>query len=418
MIKVGVIGPIDSVSFVSSVCEDERLFEPIRLPYTKIEDCSKIIKDNKLKISYWFFTGHLPYYYCLSEGLINKENSVYPQDSGEGLMSTLFKIYKTNREISSIGFDVFPPTVIEETLDSLDLNLEFYDSVGVQIYSDIDKALKQHLYNLSEKKVDVIITSLSRVEKVLKEKSLPVYKVALSKTVVRKACMEIFQIIKTKSFQLSSIVIMAVELEFQEEKKLSPSHSFKKKQTQIDYYLLDLAEKVNGILSTYSESTHLIITTNGELDEFLAKYNLYDFLDNLEILHGVSAYIGIGYGLNVQLASRNVYKSIKASKNAGKCGIFKVQEDGTLYGPLNNNNIKSKKVSSDNNTIERVIALSNQYGIKEITASGLSSWLKVTERNARRILTEMESRNLVKQKKKETGAGKRGRPRKIYKITL
>src|SRR5699024_6055048 len=353
-----------------------------------------------------------------SEGLINKENSIYPQDSGEGLMSTFFKIYKTNRDVSSIGFDVFPPAIIEETLDSLDLNLKFYDSVGVQVYSDIDKALKHHLYNLNENKVDVVITSLSRVEKVLKEKSLPVYKVALSKTVVRKACMEIFQIIKTKSYQLSSIVIMAVELEFPEEKKFPSPYSFKKNKTQIDYYLLDLAEKVNGILSAYSESSHLIITTNGELDEFLTEYNLYDFLGNLETLHGVSAYIGIGYGLNVQLALRNVHKSIKVSKNVGKGEIFKVQEDGTLYGPLNNNNIKTKKGSSDNNTIERVMALSNQYGIKEITAYDLSSWLKVTERNARRILTEMESRNLVKQKKREVRAGKRGRPRKIYKLNL
>src|SRR5699024_674831 len=144
------------------------------LSYTEIEDCDRIIEENKYTISYWFFTGYVPYYYCLNRNLINKDNSVYPQVSGEGLMSILFKYYRDRGQVSKMGFDVFPITVIEETLESLGLRLDFFDSIGMQSHSDHEKIITHHLKNLKNNKVDVIVTSLSKVEQYLKTQEFPV----------------------------------------------------------------------------------------------------------------------------------------------------------------------------------------------------------------------------------------------------
>src|SRR5699024_6529665 len=117
-------------------------------------------------------------------------------------------------QVSKMGFDVFPITVIEETLESLGLRLDFFDSIGMQSHSDHEKIITHHLKNLKNNKVDVIVTSLSKVEQYLKTQEFPVYKVELSTTIIKNSIYDMEKIIKTKTSQLSALVTMVIVIEY------------------------------------------------------------------------------------------------------------------------------------------------------------------------------------------------------------
>ena len=66
-------------------------------------------------------------------------------------------------------------------------------------------------------------------------------------------------------------------------------------------------------------------------------------------------------------------------------------------------------------TVDRIYSLAVHYRKNEITSKELASWMNSTERNARRILTELENTGLAKVTGEEQ-SGQRGRPRKVYEL--
>jgi predicted ArsR family transcriptional regulator len=65
----------------------------------------------------------------------------------------------------------------------------------------------------------------------------------------------------------------------------------------------------------------------------------------------------------------------------------------------------------------RVQAYVKKYSKNEFTANELAEWMQVTDRNARKILNELEKGNFVKIIGEEQ-PGPKGRPRKVYRVEL
>lgn len=76
---------------------------------------------------------------------------------------------------------------------------------------------------------------------------------------------------------------------------------------------------------------------------------------------------------------------------------------------------KLKKAGVTISTYNKMASVQKNLGKHAITAADISEWLKMTARNARRILTNLEEQGLAKIIGEEVPLT-RGRPRKIYRI--
>jgi hypothetical protein len=429
MNRLGIIGPRDSVEIILRICRKENLFNPLPLPYENLEDCVKLVEENNHCVDFWFFSGPAPYSTAMNAKVISEENSIFSPLIGSGLMITLFQAFQDQKTINGISFDTFLHSEVEETL--VDLNLDDVDiyTFGHQGYWDTEKIVAFHMEKSKEKQVSIALTCFSNVYEALKAKQVPVYRVISPLSVIRKTLYDIEQKIKTKRYQLSSIAILAIEVDYSNKYKENPfSYDLKKKQNQLEYALLDFSEKVNGFLNQSTDSLFLLFTTKGELSKFLLNQSAYDFLNNLKLMFDMIVNVGIGYGLNVHLAEINVQKALKHAKHFSSPTVFEVHEDGSLHGPLQLNTSTDIPISSEYvwkeklkgtkmsiSTINKIESFSKQYGITEVTSNVLAEWLKVSERNARRILNDMEQIGLAQHIEFQQPM-ERGRPRKVYKI--
>ena len=127
---------------------------------------------------------------------------------------------------------------------------------------------------------------------------------------------------------------------------------------------------------------------------------------------------------HVRLAFQHARKhesSIVISVNEDKTVTEILPSSESITYALNNwgNEWKEvfKEASVSSAIVSKILSLSRHYDKEEITSQDLSRWLKSTERNGRRILTEMERIGIVEISGEEQSGG-RGRPRKLYRFQL
>jgi hypothetical protein len=89
--------------------------------------------------------------------------------------------------------------------------------------------------------------------------------------------------------------------------------------------------------------------------------------------------------------------------------------NGRTFGDQWKETLKNANISPA--VVGKIQSFAQHYKKKTVTALEVSQWLKGTERNARRILTELEKLNLAEVTGEEQ-SGYRGRPRKIYALKL
>jgi hypothetical protein len=72
-IRLGVVGPSDSVELVKNAAKGFSKIDIIPFAYKQIEETSDIILQNKPYVDQWLFSGQAPYHYALSNRLIRKD---------------------------------------------------------------------------------------------------------------------------------------------------------------------------------------------------------------------------------------------------------------------------------------------------------------------------------------------------------
>jgi hypothetical protein len=139
--------------------------------------------------------------------------------------------------------------------------------------------------------------------------------------------------------------------------------------------------------------------------------------------------IGLGFGLTVLEAEQNVRFAFQHARKQQSPVIISVDEDKHVTESIQSGDRvfykqrawgsdweeRFKQANISPKIVSKVESLANHYGTYEISSLELSRWMNSTERNARRILLELEGVGMAKVTGEEK-LGLRGRPRKLYKL--
>ncbi|WP_438318045.1 hypothetical protein [Sporosarcina sp. FA9] len=427
-IRIGAIGPRDSLNQIKEVASADFRIELVEFEYFHRDELEHIINENKYDVAQWIFSGQTPYYYALDKGWIKENEGFFPPLYGIAFLGTLLNIFLERKETTtSISVDSIEGETIQQLLKEYsltELKIEIYPYDRNQTYEEI---IEFHVKNFREKNTAVAVTCLLTVYEELEKLGIPSYRIVPSQLAIQTVFNLLVSRATSQIFEKSKVAIIGIEQI--NDKLITENNTYEanRKRLNLELALQQVAEKLNGVLDNSKENRFNIYTTYGDFELLYLNESLSQLVNQVELQSSIELKIGIGSGHTVYEAMQNVSHSfVEHQKNQNQKIIFinQMKEIMDVFSEENNNFTADKlpeawkKVLTENNytpIIPAKIYFFIKYKkIKCFNSELITTLLKNTDRNTRRILNEMEQMGLIEVT--EDATGRRGRPKKIYSI--
>ncbi|WLD93593.1 hypothetical protein [Alkalihalobacillus sp. AL-G] len=431
-IRIGVVGPQDSIEQIMKAGKHFKELELDPFVYKQTEETEDIINQNRDSITQWFFSGQAPYYYALSKGLITEEEGSFTPLNGSSLLGTLLEAFvKEGRILKHLSLDTLQVDEVEKVKDYFSLDGLSIHSNSYAGYLPAEEIIDFHRKLYTSGKIDAAITCIKSVYVALKEMGVPVYRVVPSELAVHRALGLIKERAQSSWYRKSQLVIVGVEVIYAPASGGEHPFSFKVKHQELELkrVLLDFVEKINGSIVQVGDGLFYIYTTRGELELFTKRKSIQLIIDECYVNSQLSVRIGIGYGQTVLAAEEHVRIAFDYAREEEGPVVITINEDKAVSKYLDGNEQVAyqtrnkgmewerifKNASISSSLAAKIESLAYHYEKSSLSSQDLARWLKSTERNARRILAEMERIGVAKVIGEESTG--RGRPRKVYELT-
>ncbi|WP_340085036.1 hypothetical protein MHB50_06145 [Siminovitchia sp. FSL H7-0308] len=426
---IGVVGPTDSVHLIGNVAKNMSNINVKLFPYKNRVEVHDIIQKNEGMISQWLFSGRVPYYFALENNLLNEDQAIYPPIYGPSLLGTLLKAV-SEKNAKKYSLDTIQPQEItyihyKYDLDNLTLLPIKYDK-----YYPSEEIMAEHLELYRKGEIEAALTCLQDVYEMLKAEEVPCYRVTPSELIIEQVLHFLKERAQSAIYKKALFAVMSIKIIEAETSSLTDQASFddKRKELALENILLDFTQSVQGSYVKIGDGLFFVYTTKGQLELFQKNHPLQSLLPQIKAQSQLDVHIGIGYGLTNLQADTNTRLALKHLKEKTTSSIATVNEnkDVVIWNkddtplPFSHRHVaknKETKISLSSTTLSKLASLSKIHQTNLVTAKDISEWLGYSERNARRVLSELQKAKLASVKGEEQ-PGNRGRPRKIFELKL
>jgi len=426
-IKIGAIGAADSLNKIMEVAKRDPRIEVIGFEYTNYEELSTILEPNRYKVDQWIFSGQTPYYYAIEHGLITPEEASFPALHGISFLGTYAHVIENqDRIIRNISLDTVDEKTVQLVLDEFsihDISIKFYPYNDYRPHEEI---VNFHVSHYEKGETEVALTWLYWVYLELKDRGIPCYRLVPSQLAIQTVLDLLASRANTHVYEKSKVVILGFDIwEHGEEYSVYENH---KQRLELELELLELAEKFNGTLREEDNGRFYIYTTHGDFELLLDNHSLIQTIRGIELSSELRINVGIGSGYTVIDAKKHSNFACEKVKLLRGSQILYVNEEKQLmdYSADQNPSVEYgnipefwRNVLEDHDYSpfipEKIFNYVQLKRIEQFGSELITNLLKNTDRNTRRILTDLEKMGLVEVVGEES-SGKRGRPKKIYQI--
>ncbi|MDX6151893.1 hypothetical protein [Marinococcus sp. PL1-022] len=429
-IRIGVVGPEDSVQSMLKELEPYEDFQAVPLTYEQTSEIKEIVPENQHKVDFWFFSGQSPYDVAVSNQLVSEKDASFPPLYGASLLGRLLEAqYKENQLLLHISLDTIQENEIKEIREEfLGEDIEIFN-LSYKGYISPDKIVSFHedLYN--EGKIEAVFTSIREVYLAMKEKNIPCYRVRPTKLSIQLTLKYVKERAQSMLYRKSQIAIVAIEVAKDQKALQEESYSFKRKHRELDLHrwLLYYAEKARGSYVQMGDGLYFIYTTRGEI-ELESEQLWFQFVEDARVNTALEVRTVIGYGRTTLESEENARRALQEAREAKTNSIIIVDEDLRItehksaigsftYEQRNMHRGEEKGTESSLSPafLSKLHSLSRYYSQDIVTAQDIARWLNSSLRNARRILLKLEENQIAVQTGEEQ-SGHRGRPRRVYRL--
>ncbi|MGY4794724.1 hypothetical protein ACVNNN_06945 [Lysinibacillus fusiformis] len=431
MYKIGLVGLSSSIKQVLDLADEYKDdFEFIPFHYIRTEEVENIIQENKSSVHAWLFTGPLPYE-IVKKKVQTDQIMVYVPATESGLYKSFIEmIYQQGKVIEKLSIDtMFSNNISEEAWSQVNMKpLEIYTKM-FDLNVDTNELLSFHFQLWKEGKIEGVLTCFPSVCEALRKKGVPAYRMSMSRMEIQQTLRILSEKVKGAYFKDTQIGVEIIEIEYfnrvAEEMK-TPYH-LQYLELRLKAMVIQLGEKINGSVSEKGNGRYMIYSSRGAIEREIM--SLEDTVQNLAFEADTTVAVGIGFGETAYSAEINALRAIKLSKEMKNRETVIVQDDGKIiespgkkqelqYASRSQNEILIEKLKNGNisvKTYKKLIALIEKMGWSSFTTKDIATYLEMTERNVRRIVTDMCEVGLAQCIGSEAPAT-RGRPSKIYKL--
>lgn len=427
--KAGIVGPKDSVKLINEIASEyNQTLDIASFTYKKTDETVNILKKNKDIIDLWLFAGPALYNPAKKSGV--KQPFYYLKLDGASLTKTLVEIiYKDKKNIERVSIDMLTKRDVYETYR--DLNVPAGE-VYVHEYSNdtpIEDLLNFHLEQFHNGKVDICITCLYSIYEELRAKGIPAYWLSPIRANIRDTLKTAIQQWETNHFkqsQIAALLISVAELENKGDNHAVP-YDLHRLNLKVQSAIINFSELISGSFMNLGNGKYIIFSTRGSLSEH--QHQINGLLERLTLITTLPSNVGIGFSDTALGAEENAWIALNHAQSYDDFCAFLVENNGTVEGPLKSKENITFKYRTENkevinklknsgvtiSTYNKLLSVQSRMNNKSLTANEIADWLKMTPRNARRILTGLLEQGIA-EKIGEESPGSKGRPRAIYKI--
>ncbi len=429
-VKVGLIGPNDSVNETMKAASGLEGIELIPFIYQHTEETKTILTEQSGRINHWLFSGPAPYHFALKEKLVDANHADYILLHGTSLLGTMLDAFmQEGAVLSSISVDSVPRIEVLKMLKDFDLEkMEIYTAPELG-YIPAEELIDFHEALYRSGAIKAALTCVHAVYNGLKAKNIPVYRISVSELAAHRAISVIKERSLSDIYRMKQLAMIGIEIIYPSRTQQHKTpFKIERQELALNRVLIDFTEQIKGSKVSMGNGVYFIYTTRGELELYGKMHNAQELQKEVLANSSLPIRIGIGYGRTVTESEQNVRLALDYVREKDNGVVININEDGkvteiNLSGDSIHYNRRSseakwqealKGAAISQTVIARIESLSRHYAREEVTALELSQWMNSTERNARRILGELESIGVAEVIGEE--AGRRGRPRKIYRL--
>lgn len=431
MYKIGVVGLHSSIALVLELTEEYREeYEFISLSYESPEEVIEIMQENNAHVHAWLFTGPLPYEIAKKNSLSDKIMVPIPATESGLYKSFLEMIYEQGTVIEKLSIDTMTVNNIsDEAWAQLSLPLPKIYTKIFDLEVDMRELYDFHVQLWNDGKIDGVLTCFPAVCEALREQGIPAYRMSMSRMEIRYTLQILSEKVKAAYFKDTQIGVEIIEIEYFSkvvEEMKTPYHLMYL-ELRLKELLIQLGEKINGSILEKGNGSYMIFSSRGAIEREIS--SLEETIQNLAFVADTTVSVGIGFGETAFAAEINAIRAIKLSKEMNKREIVIVQADGKIvespgkkqelqYASRSKNERLIEKLKNGNisvKTYKKIVALIEKMGWSSFTTKDVANYLEMTERNVRRIVTDMCEVGLAQCIGSDAPAT-RGRPSKIYKL--
>lgn len=431
MYKIGLVGPEISIEQILELAEEyKHELEFISFPYVKTEEVEKIVKEHNSHVHAWLFSGPLPYEIAKKTLDTDKIMVHAPAAESGFYKSFLEMIYEQGKIIEQLSIDTMSANNIsKEAMSQLNIKIPKIYTKVYELDVDTNELLHFHLKLWDEGKTEGALTCFPSVCEALREKGIPAYRMSMSKMEIRQTLRILSEKVKTSYFKDTQIGVEIIEVEYFNKvaEEMKTSYHLQYLELRLKEILIQLGEKINGSFSDKGNGRYMIFSSRGAIEREIT--TLKDTIQKLAFEADTTVAVGIGFGETAYSAEINAFRAIQRSTEMKKREIVIVQDDGKIvespgqekelqYDIHTQNEILIEKLKKGNisvKTYKKILALIQKMKWLNFTTKELAAHLEMSERNVRRIVTDMCAVGLAQCVGQESYAT-RGRPSKIYRL--
>ena len=434
-VRIGAIGPEDSLKLIREVAFQEPRIELVEFEYSSSNQLPEILNKHRYEVTQWIFSGQTPYHYCIDKGLITSEEASYPPLHGLALLGTCLQaMQENNRFIQKMSLDTVNEKIVQSLFSEYHLEKVSFELFPYEGYTDHEKLIDFHVKSYQAGKAEVALTCLVTVYLELTRLGIPCYRVKPSKLAIETILDLLISRAESHLYEKQRVAILGFEV-FQKEnssKKMGYSFLEREKELELKQELLQLSKKLNGSLINKGSGVHFIYTTQGDYELLFSNTLISQVAQEITMRTGLNFHIGIGSGYTIYDAELHVQTAFEHAFLTNQSQVLYVDEDGVITDLTNSSDSAVGKVDQLPEYWSKVLKEHNykmtvpskiyhymkMKNVPYFTSDFTTGLLKNSNRNSRRILNELEQMGLIRTVKEEKNSGKRGRPKKLYELVI
>lgn len=431
MYRIGVVGPQISVDLIIKHAKEiktDMQFYPYS--YAKMSETVGIIEEHDQEVDFWLFSGQLPYKLAL-ESKVNAEKMEYIYTFGKAVyQGILEKSYELGHLPKGVSFDMvrFYKDYFE-SIDGIKKIIPNMHTLEYEADANIDELFQFH-YDLFEKgEIEVAVTTYPSVQEKLQEAGIPAYWMGPQPEDIYHSIQILNEKVKTRYYKGAQATAIILQVNNYQQVKAKNRNGYKINFLELDLQrlLLELCEDVGGYLLENGVGRYTLFSTRGVTEKKLPV--IVDVLKRVERELDCTLAVGLGSAATVYHAEGFAQQALQHSEESKVTNIVLMNDDGEMVEYMNNNNVLNYSSRSEDPEIIKKLAetsvsvklfsklesLVSEMKNQMFITKDLAYELKMSDRNAQRIVSELLKTNLIEVCGEEN-RNNRGRPTKIYRL--
>ena len=412
-------------------------FPSIREQFLMYDDFNDVIEPLEQKQASYdsiIFAGPTIYNHMRTKVRQSTHWATVPRSSNN-VLRALTEAALRGMDITKLSIDSYPEDVI----------LEAYREIGIpperlqlrlcgDVYDDLllQKALQHHQKQVADGNVSCCVTASTYIVNELQKRRLPYVSIIPTVDTIRNTISGVIQYHQAQRNALAQIAVIYININFPPEYSLllSDEYSFMLQKMSITKEIYKYADRISASVAEESIYNFILFSTREPLELETDHFRRFELLDWLRDVTGYSISVGVGNGGTAVAARNSAFRAMLKAKRYRENTAFVILNNGEPEGPYSATRVQENtadfgdsfpdltgRVNISKNTLRRLYVWAQKNNIEFTTSKELADGMKLSKRNADRLLEKLLDANLAVLSDTQM-TGTRGRPARIIRLRL